>query len=126
MTNQHPITTPPELVQQWISPPPELVQQWRDSSHETYPTAQFLRHVATKAAQWGADQELDACCKWFADEGYGTAPYRIRMHRRPEPPSVKGLKEQALRDLNHAYKKDQIDDITFENIQEALEALPND
>jgi hypothetical protein len=106
----HPITPPPEMVNEWVR------------------MLEFLpdKQVFSEVAQWGADVELDACCKWFADEGYGTAPYRIRMHRRPEPPSLKGLKEQALRDLNHAYKKDQIDDITFENIQEALEALPND
>ena len=51
---------------------------------------------------------------------------RARAALAEQTPSLKGLKEQALKDLNHAYKKDQIDDITFENIQEALEALPND
>ena len=51
---------------------------------------------------------------------------RARAALAEQTPSLKVLKEQALKDLNHAYKKDQIDDITFENIQEALEALPND
>ena len=39
MTNQHPITSPPELVEQWEA--------------ET-------ACVAVKAARWGADQELEA------------------------------------------------------------------
>ena len=97
MTNQHPITPPPELVRQWYL------------GAETYPPDQIVKgagwwvtDVATQAAQWGADQELDACCEWFANEGYGTAPDRIRMHRRSKPLNLKGLKEQALRDLNHA------------------------
>jgi hypothetical protein len=63
---------------------------------------------------------------WIAQRIYEMGANDARAAMRPEPPSLKGLKEQALRDLNHAYKKDQIDDITFENIQEALEALPND
>jgi hypothetical protein len=46
MTNQHPITPPPELLDQWC-----MENNWRD--------------IAIQAAQWGADQELEACCEWF-------------------------------------------------------------
>ena len=47
MTNQqHPITPPPELVQQWLRERPES-----EYAH-TY--------IATQAARWGADQELEA------------------------------------------------------------------
>ena len=60
------------------------------------------------------------------DDRYADLIDRARAALAEQTPSLKGLKEQALKDLNHAYKKDQIDDITFENIQEALEALPND
>jgi hypothetical protein len=120
MTNQHSLTPPPELVQQ-LCDSAALSRSFKNISIREVDVLLIL-----EAFQAGADQELEACCEWFANEGYGTAPDRIRMHRRPEPPSLKGLKEQALRDLNHAYKKDQIDYITFENIQEALEALPND
>ena len=54
MTQQHPITPPPELVQQWVA------EIW----HEGTPVRVSLsdEHIATRAAQWGADQELEACC----------------------------------------------------------------
>jgi hypothetical protein len=104
-----------------ITPPPKLVQQWyRDAEHQLAPYYVF---VARCAAQWGADQELKACCEWLDKEIGPVDSCDLRADRRPKPLNLKGLKEQALRDLNHAYKKDQIDDITFENIQEALEQL---
>ena len=53
MTNQHPITPPPELVRQWA----------KGCSPYDVPAD----HIATQAARWGADQELDACANWLAD-----------------------------------------------------------
>lgn len=116
-----------------ITPPSELVQQWYLGA-KAYPSDQIAKvagwwvtDVATQAAQWGADQELEACCKWFADEGYGTAPYRIRMHRRPQPPS---LKEQALEALEAEDDAMPLRSLErserFDTIRRALEALPND
>ena len=51
--------------------------------------------VATQAAQWGADQELEACCEWLFENAYPhkVASAYLRKVRRPEPPT---LKEQAL------------------------------
>jgi hypothetical protein len=34
-----------------------------------------IADVFTTAAQWGADQELEACCEWFTSKGY-TVPLR--------------------------------------------------
>ena len=81
MPNQHPITPPPELVQQWCL---------HSNKHET--ADQFWRHIATQAAQWGSDQELEACCKWLPKLPPWSAN-DLRKHRRPKPTS---LKEQAL------------------------------
>jgi hypothetical protein len=54
--------------------------------------------VFTVAAQWGADQELDACCEWLKKEAYHFAVgAELRAARRPKPPS---LKEQALLQLD--------------------------
>ena len=47
MTNQHPITPPPELVEQWYCNTP------LDRGFT----------LATQAVQWGADQQLEACCE---------------------------------------------------------------
>jgi len=77
-----------------ITPPPEMVEQWADmlSSRSDHAVFSF-------AAQWGADQELEACCKWLedvdCDEPQETAKV-LRAARRPKPPS---LKEQALEQL---------------------------
>jgi hypothetical protein len=103
----NPITPSPELVQQWW----EEVYQHKDN------TTTFIDYVATEAARWGADQELEECCKLAPD----IANY-FRERRRPKPPS---LKEQALSDLKNAYNADMIDDTTFENIRRALTQLPD-
>ncbi len=73
MTQQHPITPPPELVEQWMQ------------VHAT------KYDLARQAAQWGADQELEECLSYAGDHGLSTS--QMRVARRPKPPS---LKEQAL------------------------------
>jgi hypothetical protein len=89
MTETHPITPPPELVRQWLS--------------EEYERGLTADHIATQAAQWGADQELDACCEWIAAYPWLDHPEllikQLRAARRPKPPS---LKEQALQALAEA------------------------
>ena len=110
MTNQHPITPPPELVQQWINEEDGLT----------------AGHIATQAARWGADQELEACCKWTDVNGWDDACDELRAARRPKPPS---LKEQALTALSHLLSGSaQTLDTTEAEfyIRRALEALPND
>jgi hypothetical protein len=115
MTDQHPITPPPELVQQWIE---------ETRSHDcigAYP-ADLEQCVATRAAAWGADTELDACCEWL-DKGFGDVgnfPATLRAARRPKPPT---LKEQALeaqqRLMTGAWRAED-----WQLIGRALEALP--
>jgi len=109
MTDQHPITPPFEVVREWCA---------HSDEHETYD--QFWHHIATKAAQWGADQELDACCEWT--QGYAECGDSLRLARRPEPPS---LKESALESLEEIVKLAEMF-VPLENIRKALEALPND
>ena len=88
MTNQHLITPPPELVQQWIE------STRSDDCIGAYP-ADLEQQICVLAAHYGADQELEACCEWVGavDGKYGP---RLRLARRPKPPS---LKEQALKEL---------------------------
>jgi hypothetical protein len=108
-----------------IPPPPELVQQWRNAA----PALGVIREVwiSTEAAQWGADQELEACCELVSDTLYlPTTAHELRAARRPKPPS---LKEQALTAL-HAIAagandtREQHQDL--ETLRHAIEALPND
>ena len=99
-----------------ITPPLELVQQWSDIKPMEDAVVQNWVKIATKAAQWGADQELAACAQWV-EANFGQLPtHNLHQFRRPKPPS---LKEQALRALED-------DDIDVYLIRRALEALPND
>jgi hypothetical protein len=112
MTNQHPIT-----------PPPELVEQWCNNPRLTWLERLSLAYAA------GADQELEACCeyiamkgKWFADSHFRLK--ELRAARRPKPPS---LKEQALELARPAGTEGA--HVTFgpeelELIRRALEVLP--
>ena len=120
MTNQqHPITPPPELVQQWLCSDDYLWGPLEQTSITI--TTNRLQNVAAQAVQWGADQELEACCEWFVRDwaDIETAD-KLRAARRPKPPS---LKEQALHELAHAYNRDKINDTTYDTIRRALEAL---
>ncbi len=90
--------------------------------HEGTPVRVALsdEHIAARAAQWGADQELEACCEWFASRGY-TVP--LRASRRPKPPS---LKEQAQVELDRLIALIPTEGAIAmaEPIRRALEALP--
>ena len=110
MTEQHPITPPPELVEQWEA---ETAHTTKD---ETW-------HVAVQAARWGADQELGACCELLDINGCpGTWIDTLRAARRPKPPS---LKEQALTQLAslHADLKVHGLGTNTDTIRRALERL---
>jgi hypothetical protein len=83
-----------------LTPPPELVQQWASMSPKNDAVQQNWIEIATQAAQWGADQELEACCLWMErnfDDWDNRFSDDLRRHRRPRPPS---LKEQALKALD--------------------------
>ena len=137
--NEHPITPPPELVQQWYQDGPE---------HEL----DLCEYVATQAARWGyeqrgavneaelqkaRDEELDACCQWVGDgrrENLSKV-LALRAARRPKPPSLKppSLKKQALADLDSMQIEPCVINgvnlnaslqAKYQNIRRALEALP--
>jgi len=96
MTNQqHPITPPPELVEQWRTAPEYATD--REKLTMVSMTTRRLQEIADGAAQWGADQELEACCAWQDTFNYPNASNLLRADRRPKPPS---LAEQAQVDLD--------------------------
>jgi len=113
MTNQHPITPPPELVWEWTS----LANE--EDGDEVWIS------ITTQAAQWGADQELEACVEWL-NKRFQQDPFfskELCAARRTKPPT---LKEQALKALDHIcvnHSKATDHECT---IRRALEALPND
>jgi hypothetical protein len=83
--------------------------------------------VATEAAQWGADQELEACREWLVSEGWFKYEHEavedLRAARRPKPPS---LKEQALEALKDLGKELPIQlTAQYGTVRHALEQLPD-
>jgi hypothetical protein len=136
MTDQHPIT-----------PPRDLLNEWRTQGRcQDYCSTND--YVAACSAQWGYDQrgkvneaelqeardeELDACCEWLGTQWLGARtegfPDELRAARRPKPPS---LKEQALKELDKVdmfwateeFGKETLN--SLDTIRRALEALPDE
>jgi hypothetical protein len=100
-----------------IIPPPNLTDKWNNLPLST-------EEIFVIAAQWGADQELEACLLWVGDGRRENLSQVIalRNSRRPEPPS---LKEQALEALEALERmQDQYPHLkNKETIRQALEAL---
>ena len=116
MTELHPITPPPEFIEEWI----ELSRPRKDRS----PNPNVL---ATYAARWGADQELEACCEWLSFQKLAKHERMVsylRAVRRPKPPS---LKEQALEELELLRGDAYNHGLGFDApaIRRALESLPS-
>ncbi len=136
------MTTPTESPmteqQHPIFPPPELVHQWhKEACKDPYNGGAFfesktLKHIATQAARWGADQQLEADCEWLTDQCLHLDGSYLRSAMRPKPPS---LKEQALADMDSmSIEPCWVNGIDvnasvrakYDNIRRALEALPDD
>jgi hypothetical protein len=76
MTQQHPITPPPELVEDWIEIAKPLPQRPPNPGE-----------LATLAARWGANQELDACCEWVSQFNYDDYSYQKGCEQLAAVPS---------------------------------------
>ena len=90
----HPITPPPELVQQ-LCDSAALSRSFKNISIREVDVLLIL-----EAFQAGADQELEACCEWIVQNcgklHWWEISVSLRAARRPKQPS---LKEQALEAL---------------------------
>jgi hypothetical protein len=109
MTDKHPITPPPELVQQWT---------------KLYEDGKNLQSLFYGIFEAGADQELEACCEWIyklMDRGLEWS-MDLRAARRPKPPSLKKLALAALNEIEDRHAGPTIEE---ELIRRALEQLPD-
>jgi hypothetical protein len=135
-----------------IQIPPELFVEWLAKGRAQYEQPGLISgFVAEKAAEWAADQMLDACCKAIVEqiitidntgfsgpagvlhmERYSSWPAfaqmvsrQLRTAMRPRPPS---LKDQALQALIHLengalHSMDTIEPANC--IRRALESIPD-
>ena len=111
---EHPITPPLALIDQW----------WDEAKQNAKYDEPIGPLVATQAAQWGADQELEACCVWV-EANFGQLPaHNLHQFRRPEPPS---RKEQALEAVSRLCASVIHDDLKNDAaiVRRALEQLPD-
>jgi hypothetical protein len=113
---QHPITPSIELIT-------TIVSNSNFDPFKKVATAEVLEHIITKAAQWGADQELEACCEWLGGSGYAGTGTTLRAARRPKPQTLNSIALQMLGTIER--DGHYIPEIT-DTIRRALEALPND
>jgi len=116
MTNRHPITPPIELVRQWI------IEE--DDPYEPNWQA-YEEGIANRAAQWGADQELEACCEWVSKylPYLGDFPMpedKLRAARRPKPQTLNSI---ALEMLGTIEKLNVVIPEITDTIRRALEQL---
>jgi hypothetical protein len=115
MTNQHPITPPSGLVDKWS-------EEWHRSEDDN---TSFEAWMLARAAQWGADQELEACeqaildRKWFADPEFRLA--ELHNARRPKPQTLNSI---ALEMLGTIEKMDVVVPEITDTIRRALKELP--
>ena len=80
--------------------PAELVKELAVGARLPYTPAteaQWQQRFAQRAAQWGADQELDACCEYLQSEIGPLEAAHFRAARRPKPPSLAEQGMEALR-----------------------------
>ena len=110
INQQHPIIPSSELLDKWCK---DL-------------TLLNLRDIATQAAQWGADQELEACGRWLEDQlcmppdARADVITQLNGSRRPKPPT---LKAQALLVIDTAVNDYRMSSDAASIIRRALEAL---
>jgi hypothetical protein len=110
-----------------VTVPPELIYEWAKDRALLRNPLPLPEYIAARAAQWGADQELEACLRLIeidaGEDAYDFARY-IRAARRPKPSR---LKEQALEALAHIATGP--DPTAFldcqDTIRRALEQLPD-
>jgi hypothetical protein len=104
-----------------ITPPSELLQLWFEQHHDY---DKGINELLIEAAQYGADQELEACCEWVDWKWSGIKSRELRATRRPKSPS---LKEQAMRVLlESGYTLDgrmELESEDIDIIHRALESI---
>jgi hypothetical protein len=110
LSNQHPITPPQDLRDKWLN---------------EAPNTSVYDYLIDRAAQWSADQELEACCAELDKVNGGYWSAQLRAARRPKPLS---LKERALEELEQLRGDANSMGMGFDApaIRRALEALPDD
>jgi len=118
MSKENNLSCPPA----WLVPE-DLLDQWEEEWHRAkVKHLQLSLYIAAQAAQWGADQELEACCEWLDDPELGVDVGKLRAARRPKPPSLKEQALKAVEKMQDLYPHQN----NADTIRRALEQLSDD
>ena len=107
----------------------DLFAEWLAEGRKRYSEPALIAgFVAEKAAEWAADQQLEACCEWLETNSvcyHERLVPSLRAAMRPKPPS---LKEQALAELEEIM--DELHEATGSGftasaIRRAIESIPD-
>ena len=112
-----------------VHPPHKLIDHWTQfyKTAKEKPDWWVIRHVALRAAEWGADQELDMCATYLdSSPAKKTAEDLVVARRTPRKQG--SLKKQALESLKAicAARDVPLDPTDLFTLRDALEALPNE
>ena len=127
MTPTNHLVPPPNLVRQWIDEPQYMTEdQLGKRMYMISLNEVKFREIISKASQYGADQELEACLEHLFRRGFSDADILcLRASRRPNPPRLKAQAQVEL-DRLIALIPSEGALAMAEPIRRALEALPND
>jgi hypothetical protein len=117
----HPVKVPPELFTEWLN------EAMEKTSLNAKPGT-VAAVMADRAAQWGADQELEACCEWLEARGFSRVDVDyLRSARRPEPPTLAEQGMEALSAvvdvLRLGFPGASVDGFHIQNLTAALNRL---
>jgi hypothetical protein len=124
-TNKIETSTGGTLTNQQITPPPKLAARWKDKWFDAKIKHINLEdYILAQAAQWGADQELEACVDFVQYEADWNTAEKLRAARRPKPLSLKEKALKALKVLPTPEGQVTLDITDLNTIRRALEQLP--
>jgi hypothetical protein len=114
-----------------LMPTDHLIQEWESEwrRQDGYPgkglKSEFHRYLCSKAAQWGANQELGSCCDLLEEQCWPRLAKELRETRRPKRPSLKEQALEALETADIGYSL-TLTPAEASIVRRALEALPNE
>jgi hypothetical protein len=113
-----------------IVPTPELVKQWYEEAPiYARDDADYEEFIARKAALWGANQELEACCKLLEECSHcdldDLSQFASYMQRTRRPDTGLSLKERAIKLLDKIQDSKEVWEVSELNIvRRALDEIP--
>lgn len=107
-----------------LTPPPELVQQWCEQLFGCPDKPELAAYeLARLGAQYGADQELEACCEWISKQDWTWTNSQLRTARRPKPLSLAEKALQALNEIEDRYAGPSNQEIAIRRALKRLQEL---